>query len=237
MALVLTVLVSGLLPATSAHANNRNPNGNNGTLKVHEKNTPVRTVNNDPKICVFNFEGFGFDVSQAGYIRITGQGKTDATYGNYSFGPTTASEKHRSYTETQYFNDANGPVIPNGHYKATLYGKDTGGTIDLKDVKAKSKVFKVECPAKPPVMPANKTPVSDNNGGSAVNDDDVDNGNVRGVSTVKPTGKTLSTSTQLPATLPETGGVNFSPLLILIASIAVYGAVYFAQGRRSFTDA
>jgi hypothetical protein len=52
-------------------------------------------------------------------------------------------------------------------------------------------------------------------------------GNVLGDST----GKTLSTSTVLPATLPATGGAN-NPFLIIGASLIAYGAAYFLGGRR-----
>ena len=45
--------------------------GNNGTLKVHEIGTPTAFEDNDPKVCSFNFEGFGFDASQGGYIVLT----------------------------------------------------------------------------------------------------------------------------------------------------------------------
>ncbi len=116
--------------------------GNNGTLKVHEQGTASGTESNDPKVCVWNFEGFSFDAGQDGYVMIDGQGNTDGSYGPYDFGPTNAT----GYAETDYFNDVDGPSIPDGHYKATLYGKDLPSEdINLKDVKAKSKVFKIIC--------------------------------------------------------------------------------------------
>ncbi len=116
--------------------------GNNGTLKIHEQGTPSGTESNDPKVCIFNFEGFGFDASQAGYIMIDGQGQTSGSFGPYPFGPTNVG----GYADTQYFNDSDGPTIPDGHYKATLYGKDLpSGGINLQDEKAKSKVFKLIC--------------------------------------------------------------------------------------------
>ena len=58
-----------------------------------------------------------------------------------------------------YFNVANGPVIKDGHYKVTLFGKFNDGRINYDDVKAKSKVFKVDCPAPPPPPPP-PTPAS-----------------------------------------------------------------------------
>src|SRR3546814_18230079 len=72
------------------------------------------------------------------------------SYGPFAFGPTTADSKHLSFAETQYFNQDGGVQIANGHYKATLYGKQAGG-VNYKDVKAKSKVFKVNCDTKPEI--------------------------------------------------------------------------------------
>lgn len=111
---------------------------NNGTLKVHEQGTPSHTKNHDPKVCKFNIEGFDFDDGQTGYLKFDvqgGDGPTGTPAGPYAFGPTDAT----GYYATQYFD------LDDGHYKATLYGKDANGHINLQDVKAKSKVFKVIC--------------------------------------------------------------------------------------------
>jgi hypothetical protein len=138
------------------------PPGNNGTIKIHEKGTPERTESNDPKVCVFNVEGYGFDVGQRGYLMFEVQGGDSprgTNSGPHDFGPTEASAEHRSYYQTGYFNDEDGPRVANGHYKATLYGK-FGDTVNFKDVKAKSKVFKVSCeqggqqPSSPPTQPS-----------------------------------------------------------------------------------
>lgn len=159
VAVALFVLASSVLSTGQVFANpnnnsqNHTPTGNNGTLKVHEIGTPSGTESNDPKVCAFNFEGFGFDASQSGYINIDGQGQTTTNYDNqFPLGPTDAA----GYAISQDFNNGVGTLtIADGHYKATLYGKDTGGHINLSDVKAKSKVFKVECAA---VQPTQVTP-------------------------------------------------------------------------------
>ena len=67
MALALT-LAQIVIPVAPAFASN------NGTLKVHEIGTPSGTESNDPKVCAFNFEGFGFDPQQEGYINLEAQG-------------------------------------------------------------------------------------------------------------------------------------------------------------------
>lgn len=120
--------------------------GNNGTLKVHEQGTPSGTEDNDPKVCVFNFEGFGFDAEQEGYVVIATQGGPDGGMGvkQLDFGPTNGD----GYAQTAYVDD-----LEEGLYKATLYGKDNEGQINLEDEKAKSKNFKVECEA-PEVLEA-----------------------------------------------------------------------------------
>lgn len=125
---------------------------NNGTLKIHEQGTPSGTEDNDPKVCVFNVEGFGFDEGQDGFIMFDTQGGDEPTgtdAGPYSFGPTDGD----GYYATQYFN------LDPGHYKATLYGKDEGGDQpNLDDEKAKSKVFKVECEEATPTPEVTPTP-------------------------------------------------------------------------------
>jgi hypothetical protein len=118
------------------------PGGNKGTLKVHEEGTPSGTVNNDPKVCVFNLEGFFFETGQTGYVLIEPQGGNGgpSTVGPVDWGPADGS----GFAATEYFNSPAGPEVLNGHYKATLYGKMLP-TGQLDDVKAKSKVFKVIC--------------------------------------------------------------------------------------------
>ncbi len=151
IAALLLLFTTVLTPLSVAYAT---PTGNNGTLKVHEIGTPTGTENNDPKVCAFNLEGFGFDPSQAGYVLIETQGGSQPVgqdAGPFSFGPTNGS----GYAVTQDFNTAGGTTVVDGTYKATLFGKDTGGNIDLTDEKAKSKVFKVDCaPIVTPVTPA-----------------------------------------------------------------------------------
>ena len=107
--------------------------GNNGTLKIHEQGTPDGTPNNDPKVCVFNVEGFNLDPNQSGYLVFDVQGG-DAPHGAGPVGPFVETADANGMLSSEYF------FLDAGHYKATLYGKG-----DLTDVKAKSKVFKVTC--------------------------------------------------------------------------------------------
>ena len=170
--LKMGVLVSGLLVAQVAGAaapfmSTKAFAANNGTLKVHEIGTPTGTENNDPKVCAFNFEGFGFDPGQTGQLQLTVQGN-DAPHGTpagpFAFGPTDGT----GYAISQDFNNGPGTTtIQNGHYKVTLYGKDANGVYNV-DLKAKSKVFKVNCSAQPvaPTITVTKV-VNNNHGGTA----------------------------------------------------------------------
>lgn len=133
---VFSVNLSGVLSLQTAQAA-----ANNGTLKVHEQNTPSGTESNDPKVCAFNLEGFNFDAGQDGYVVFKTQpGGVSAL--TIPFGPASGS----GYYATSYINDG-GLTLADGQYKATLYGKDTGNPAqpNLQDEKAKSKVFKVDC--------------------------------------------------------------------------------------------
>jgi hypothetical protein len=162
--LVVTSLLALAIGGVSAQGvAAADPPGNNGTIKIHELGTPSGTESNDPKVCVFNVEGYGFDVGQRGYLMFTVQGGDSprgTNSGPHNFGPTQASARHRSYYETEYFE------LDDGHYKATLYGK-FGDQVNFRDVKAKSKVFKVQCeeaqgptptPTPTPTPPGQPTP-------------------------------------------------------------------------------
>ena len=75
--------------------------GYNGTLKIHESDTPNGTSNNDPKACTFNVEAFGLDAGQAGYLVFVAQeGETPRRVSTPdrtgSARPTRAATTHRS---------------------------------------------------------------------------------------------------------------------------------------------
>ena len=145
-ALIITVFSVNLLTVMDVYAT-QNPNGNNGTLKVHEKGTPDKTPSNDPKVCAFNLEGFDFDAAQSGYIVISPD-NTNTAVATLAFGPTDGT----GYAASAYVNDGiSGFSIANGKYEATLYGKKTGNPSlpDLANEKAKSKVFTVGCAPQP----------------------------------------------------------------------------------------
>lgn len=105
--------------------------GNNGTLKVLDAGSPEGTPDNEPMVgCGFSVEAFGLDAGQTGSIIFSAQGGEGVDSAPLAFGPADAD----GYAIVR------GVALVTGHYKATLYGKDGAS-----DVKAKSKVLKVDC--------------------------------------------------------------------------------------------
>lgn len=220
VALVLSASIA--LPSTvTAISPNAKVPGNNGTLKVHEKGTTVASESNDPKVCEFNFEGFGFDQNQRGVVIITTQG-----------GGSDKSEVKRvelpaanadGYMESVYVS------LPNGHYKTTAYGKDVRGDVDYNvELKAKSKVIKVECPAViPPVTvvtpvtptaPSVTTPVA------------VGTNTETGHVLAESASTTKGASAPLPESVAATGTNLFQSLFnMLFLGLGAYSAMLFRR--------
>lgn len=204
--------------------------GNNGTLKVHEKDTPSRTESNDPKVCVFNFEGYGFDKGQSGVIVISSQMNGKDKVGIKQVDMPAANAE--GYTETEYV------TVPSGHYKTTLFGKDVHGNPDYnKELKAKSKVIKVQCaevagdsttPTTPdtqtPTTPDTQTPATPDKQDGHITDTAASTTTTDG----KGEGKTLGTTT--PTVLPATGISALSILSTLgIATVSYATALRFRK--------
>ena len=134
--------------STLSHASALDPSGNNGTLQVHEQDSPIDQKSNEPKVCVFNFEVFGVDAGQTGDVIITPQGASSSN-GTPDGKPLVLSITTDTLGngDSAYVNSTNLAIaLANGHYKATLDNKF--GTDH--ESKAKSKVFKVVCDSKAP---------------------------------------------------------------------------------------
>lgn len=197
-------------PLVGAASSKPNAPGNNGTIKVHEQGTPANTESNDPKVCFFNFEGYGFDKGQGGVIVISSQMNGKDKVGVKQVSMPAADSN--GYTETAYV------AVPDGHYKTTVYGKDTHGNPDYnQDLKAKSKVIKVKC---------DTTNDTGSNGGQG-------SGSVQGTTktpgivdskaaTTTRTPVVLSSSKSTPVELPKTGMTVPTAALVTILSAATY---------------
>lgn len=198
---------------------------NNGTIKVHEKDTPANTESNDPKVCIFNFEGYGFDAGQSGTIVISTDLNSKDKVGTKQLILPAADVN--GYTETEYV------TIPAGHYKTTVYGKDTHGDTDYNnDLKAKSKVIKVSCESNvvTPVTPT--TPVT-----PVVQLNSPQTPAILGVTSARPAehGHILGEAAQttaLPEALPVTGDLtNLIAWLMIGLSSLTYATLHFLRRR------
>ncbi len=147
LTLALVLSGAGTASAVSISHDSNVAAGNNGTLKVHEKDTSTGTESNDPKVCIFNLEGFNFDPGQDLVLAFQVQGGDEPTGQVPTPNAFNVQADNEGYFASSYFNDGAGsPTILAGHYKVVAYGKDTG-TGQFTDEKAKSKVFKVSCGA------------------------------------------------------------------------------------------
>ncbi|NCU30745.1 hypothetical protein EOL73_02030 [Candidatus Saccharibacteria bacterium] len=232
-AVVFTLGTTPLAGATSPQAN---VPGNNGTIKVHEQGTPANSESNDPKVCSFNFEGYGFDKGQSGVIVISSQMNGKDTVGVKQVDMPTANSA--GYTETAYIN------VLDGHYKTTVYSKDTHGNTDYnRQLKAKSKVIKVQCnqaviTEKPVDNPGN----GNGNGTDDKCDHTPENNAVQDQNVSIPTGyiddeaatttrtpQILPTSAEIPTSIPKTGNTLSVAVLVAMISALTYLVVLKRQ--------
>jgi hypothetical protein len=148
-ALTLAFATAGAQAAPGAHANaaassgRHSPaarNGDNGTVKIHRSGTPVADRANQPHVCGFYLDAFGFDPAQS----VTWQIKSWPPTGDrtvVSSGTLTLDSNGNGFTSDM--------TLANGHYK--LYWNFTG-----EQGFAKQKVFWVKCAA--PTSPPPTTP-------------------------------------------------------------------------------
>jgi hypothetical protein len=130
----------------AAQPGSPNAHGDNGTVKIHRSSTPESDPRNEPHVCVFYLDGFGFDPGQQVAWQIV------------SWPPTGDRSEVTSGTLVL---DANGHgrttdmTLPDGHYK--LYWNFAG-----EKGRAKQKVFWVACGAQtsPPPPPSSPPPPS-----------------------------------------------------------------------------
>src|SRR5215475_14139590 len=83
-------------------------NGDNGTVKIHNSSTPVTDRRNEPHVCVFYLDAFGFDPGQS----VSWQIKSWPPTGDRAVvdqGALTLDSAGDGRTSDQ--------ALPNGHYK------------------------------------------------------------------------------------------------------------------------
>src|SRR5215475_8295754 len=109
-------------------------NGDNGTVKIHNSSTPVTDRRNEPHVCVFYLDAFGFDPGQSVSWQIKSWPPT---------GDRTVVDQGTLTLDSAGGGRTSDQALPNGHYK--LFWTFTG-----EHGAAKQKVFWVSCPSSTP---------------------------------------------------------------------------------------
>lgn len=109
-------------------------NGDNGTVKIHNSTTPVTDPRNEPHVCVFYLDAFGFDPGQSVSWQIKSWPPTGdrAVVASGALALDSSGDGHTGDMTLQ-----------NGHYKLFWNFAGEHGF-------AKQKVFWVACPAPTP---------------------------------------------------------------------------------------
>ncbi|MFF0753443.1 LPXTG cell wall anchor domain-containing protein [Streptomyces sp. NPDC004267] len=137
---VSTVTAASLLLAPVASASGK-PQGDNGTVKIHDAKTGEELMKNEPHVCIFYLDGFKFDGAQKVDWTIEGQAPTKDLKGTKGSLVLDGTGHERTADLT----------LPEGHYK--LFWK-----FDNENGKAKHKVFWVDCEGNGPGKPGEPTP-------------------------------------------------------------------------------
>ncbi|WP_316741958.1 LPXTG cell wall anchor domain-containing protein [Streptomyces sp. MK7] len=129
----LTAGVSAALAiAPLAHAASQNSHpGDNGTVKIHDAKTGEELRRNEPHVCTFYLDAFGFDGGQKVDWHIETWAPTDAVKGDtVKSGDLTLDARGHGRTEDL--------SLPDGHYKLFW-------NFDGENGRAKHKVFWTDC--------------------------------------------------------------------------------------------
>jgi len=105
------------------------PSGDNGTVKIHNSTTPVTDPRNEPHVCVFYLDAFGFDPGQSVSWTIKSWPPT---------GNRTVVASGTLILDSQGNGHTGNMTLPNGHYKLFWTFAGENGS-------AKHKVFWVAC--------------------------------------------------------------------------------------------
>ena len=122
-----TMQATGAAPVVAAA-----PPGDNGTVKIHRAGTPVGDRRDQPKVCVFYLDAFGFD------------GDQDLVYRFYNGKGFKTAVGTPGTIDVDAGGDGHTPnlTLPDGRYKLRVNFPGEHGF-------AKQKVFTVDCPGTP----------------------------------------------------------------------------------------
>ncbi|GGV89903.1 hypothetical protein GCM10015535_44870 [Streptomyces gelaticus] len=130
---LVTAVTASLLLAPSASAA---PKGDNGTVKIHDSKTGEELRRNEPKVCSFYLDAFGFDATQKVQWHIEAWANNDLDKGETVKTGAFALDGSGHGRTTDM-------TLPDGQYKLFWNFEGENG-------KAKHKVFKTDCePGKP----------------------------------------------------------------------------------------
>ncbi|GGU14058.1 LPXTG cell wall anchor domain-containing protein [Streptomyces lateritius] len=178
---LVAAMATSLLLAPTASASG-NPKGDNGTVKIHDSKTGEELRKNEPKVCNFYLDAFGFDAGQKVDWHIEAWAKNDQDKGTtVKSGLLTLDADGHERTEDM--------TLPNGQYKLFWNFEGENG-------KAKHKVFKTDCP--PAETPGTETPGTETPGTETPG-------------TETPGTETPGAGTPTPTTPGETPGSSESP--------------------------
>jgi hypothetical protein len=146
LTLALAAPGAGAQPVASARAGKAPAarNGDNGTVKIHNSATPVTDPRNEPHVCVFYLDAFGFDPGQSVSWQIKSWPPT---------GDRTVVASGALALDSSGDGHTGDMTLANGHYK--LFWTFAG-----EHGRAKQKVFWVACaaPTPTPTPPVTPTP-------------------------------------------------------------------------------
>ncbi|MFE5486211.1 LPXTG cell wall anchor domain-containing protein [Streptomyces sp. NPDC056527] len=138
----LVAAVAGSLILAPAASASGKPKGDNGTVKIHDSKTGEELRKNEPKVCSFYIDAFGFDAGQKVNWHIEAWANNEQDKGTtVKTGLITLDADGHERTVDM--------TLPNGQYKLFWNFEGENG-------RAKHKVFKTDCP--PGETPGTETP-------------------------------------------------------------------------------
>jgi hypothetical protein len=219
---------AGAAPAAGAGKAAAAGKGDNGTVKIHRSTTPVTDPRNEPHVCIFYLDAFGFDPGQS----VSWQIKSWPPTGDRSVvssGALALDSNGGGFTGDM--------TLPNGHYKLLW-------TFTGEHGRAKQKVFWVACP--PPSPSPSPSPSGTPSSSPSQTPTPTPSGTPSSSPSVSPT--PTSTATPGPSQAPTPGPSSSPPpggglpttgwplALIAAAGIALLGtggaAIVAARRRR-----
>ncbi|MGW2250872.1 LPXTG cell wall anchor domain-containing protein [Kitasatospora sp. NPDC001660] len=201
-----------LAPAAHAAPGGKNAPGNNGTVKIHDAATGQEDTRNEPKVCTFYLDSFGFDANQDviwAIAEVHGNDETMVAYGDL---PVDANGDVRT-------DDIN---LPDGQYKLYWASVPMVDGVPSQDDPAldnpKHKVFKVDCgaakpskgPTSVPSTPATGKPSEKPSGKPSEKPSDKPSGKPSDKPSEKPSDKPSEKPSEQPSEKP-TGAPTTAP--------------------------